>query len=270
MSVSKQNVSKHIAPIKSWKLFAREVRSGGCELLKELHKFDNSVLVAGCQRSGTTALSRLITSSDGMINYWFGKDDELDAALILSGQVDHKPHGRYCFQTTYLNECYTEYFDHVQDYKLIWIIRNPFSVVYSMLNNWGRFAFNELFDACGAALLTGKELRRYERFGQLAVSRVRRACLSYNGKVSQIFQLQDKLPGSAFIVVEYDELVEHRTYILPQIYDFIGLEYKSEYDKKLHGDSVNKAKRLSQKERQIIQNCCIPVYEQAKALSLKC
>ena len=269
MSISNQNISKHIKPIESWRRFAREVRSGGCNLLKELHKFDNSVLVAGCQRSGTTALSRLISSSDGMINYWFGKDDELDAALILSGQIEHEPQGRYCFQTTYLNECFTEYFDHLPGNKLIWIIRNPFSVVYSMLNNWGRFAFNELFDACGVTLLTGKELKRYERFGQLAVSRLLRACMSYNGKVSQIFQLQDKLSSDAIIVVEYDELVEHCPYILPQIYDFIGLEYKSEYSKKLHVGSVNKAKRLSQKERSIIQNYCMPVYDKAKLLALK-
>ncbi len=265
----KQNVSKHITQANSWKRFAREVRSGGCQLLKELNKFDNSVLVAGCQRSGTTALSRLITTSDGMVNYWFGKDDELDAALILSGVVDHKPRGRYCFQTTYLNECFTEYFNHVHDFKLIWMVRNPFSVIYSMLYNWGRFAFNELFDACGAPLLGGKELRRYERFGQIVVSRLRRACLSYNGKISQIFQLKDKLSDSSIVVVEYDELVEQSNYILPQLYEFIGLDYKSDYGNMLHGGSVNKANHLSQKERRIIQYSCIPVYERAKALSMK-
>jgi ligand-binding sensor domain-containing protein len=44
-------------------------------------------------------------------NYWFGRDDELDAALILSGHVDHQQNGRYCFQTTYINECFREYFE---------------------------------------------------------------------------------------------------------------------------------------------------------------
>ncbi len=269
MSVSKQNVSKHNTRIKSWKRFASEVRPGGCKLLKELHRFNNSVLVAGCQRSGTTALSRLITGSDGMINYWFGKDDELDAALILSGYVDHEPRGRYCFQTTYLNECYTEYFDHLQDYKLIWIIRNPFSVIYSMLYNWGRFAFNELFDACGAPMLSEQERLRYQRFGRLLIPRLQRACLSYNSKVSQIFQLLDKISDGRIIVLEYDELVKQSTLILPQVYDFIGLAYKNEYSSKLHGSSVDKAKRLSQKERQIIQDYCIPVYERARTFSLK-
>jgi hypothetical protein len=47
-----------------------------------------------------------------MTQYYFGSDNELDAALILSGRVAHEPQGRYCFQTTYLNECYSEYFEH--------------------------------------------------------------------------------------------------------------------------------------------------------------
>ena len=269
MSVSKPNTQKGNTPINTWKRFARDVRAGKCKLLKELPKFDNSILVAGCQRSGTTALSRVITTSNGMVNYWFGKDDELDAALILSGNVYHVPRGRYCFQTTYLNECYIEYFDHLQKHRLIWIIRNPFSVIYSMMYNWGSFAFNELFDACGAPLLGEEESRNYVRFGRIVVPRLRRACLSYNGKVSQIFQLLDRFSNDRIIVTEYDELVKHSSHILPKLYDFIALDYKSEYSSKLHVDSVNKSKHLSQKEKRIIQNYCIPIYEKARTFSIK-
>ena len=77
--------------IKTWRRFAREVRPKGCRLLSRLERFPKSVLVTGCQRSGTTMLSRIITQSEGMTNYWFGKDDELDAALILSGEVEYDP-----------------------------------------------------------------------------------------------------------------------------------------------------------------------------------
>ena len=124
-----------IGDIQSWKRFHKEVRLKGCHLLRMLGKFKNPVLVAGCQRSGTTILSRVITQSDGMVNYPSRPDDELDAALILSGVEEHESRGRYCFQTTYLNECYTEYFRDEYDYKLIWVLRNPFSVVYSMKYN---------------------------------------------------------------------------------------------------------------------------------------
>ena len=40
------------------------------------------------------------------------------------------PAGRFCFQTTYLNNHVFEYFEH-DHYQLIWVLRNPFSVVVS-------------------------------------------------------------------------------------------------------------------------------------------
>src|SRR3989304_2398887 len=139
--------------ISSWAMFDRKVRASGKKLLGELDRLHGAILVAGCQRSGTTALSRLITGSDGMVDFQFGADDELDAALILSGWGPHPPRqGRYCFQTTYLNNSYPEYFEH-RDYKLIWVLRNPASVVYSMLYNWKTVALNRLFRHCAAALI---------------------------------------------------------------------------------------------------------------------
>ena len=88
--------------IETWKHFAKKVRSRGCNLLSNLSQYSDTIFVAGCQRSGTTAVANIITASDGMINYWTGKDSELDAALLLSGHSSYKKNGRYCFQTTYL------------------------------------------------------------------------------------------------------------------------------------------------------------------------
>ena len=134
----------------SWKRFHNEVRTNGCNLLDNLIEYPDSVLVSGCQRSGTTILARVITQSEGMVNDWRRSDDELDAALILSGKEKRKNVGRYCFQTTYLNECYGEYFNKNYKFKLIWVLRNPLSVIYSMRYNWGSLSFNELYDACGS------------------------------------------------------------------------------------------------------------------------
>ena len=150
--------------IDSWGRFEKIVRASDVKLLTKLDNFQDSILVAGCQRSGTTALSRLITASDGMVDFTFGKDDELDAALILSGYVNYTNKGRHCFQTTYLNDSYPEYFAH-QGYKLIWVVRNPSSVIYSMLYNWRRAALNRLFRHCGAELLDEGERWWYERLG---------------------------------------------------------------------------------------------------------
>lgn len=252
--------------IKTWQKFAKNVRVEGCNLLRRLDDFPDSILVAGCQRSGTTMLSRLLTESEGMVNYWFGPDDELDAALILSGYVAHEPKGRYCFQTTYVNECFSEYFDRTNGHKLIWVLRNPHSVVFSLLHNWKRFALNELFRGCGTHLLNFKDKQRYDLLGRWGLSRAKRACLAYNGKVSQVFELKQRLDNSRMMVIDYDELVREKETMLPAIYEFAGLPFKREYCEKIHSKSIKKADRLSNAERSLVNELCIPVYQGASAL----
>ncbi|MFH1767049.1 MAG: sulfotransferase [Patescibacteria group bacterium] len=253
-------------PIKSWNDFMRRVKPKGCVLLRRLDEFPQSILVTGCQRSGTTMLSRIITQSEGMTNYWFGKDDELDAALILAGYVEHTPKGRYCFQTTYLNECYCEYFEHFNGHKIIWILRNPFSVIYSMLYNWRRRALNDLFKGCGARYLEGFARWKYEHLGFWGVSRLLRACLAYNGKTCQVFELRQRLRKSQLLVIEYDSLVKQKLRVLPKVYEFIELPYKEEYAGKISAKSLEKSRQLSHRARAMITELCKPVYEKAKTL----
>lgn len=252
--------------IKNWKEFRLKVRNKKGYFLRRLDDFQNSILVTGCQRSGTTMLSRIITTSDGMVNYWFGRDDELDAALILAGYVEHIPKGRYCFQTTYLNECYKEYFEHNNGHKIIWVLRNPFSVVYSLLYNWNSLALTSLFKSCGAHLLEGVYKRRYERFGRFGVGRVRRACLAYNGKVSQFFELKDRIAPDRLLIIDYDDLVMNKNNILPDIYRFIDLEYKKDYASTIHSRSVNNAKRLSRREVAVVESLCMPIYLKTRSI----
>ena len=157
---------KDVGPIKTWKAFDSRVRPLGCSLLNRLTRYRDAILVAGCQRSGTTMLSSIILKSHGIVDYTVENvDDELMGALILCGIVEHCQAGRYCFQTTYLDECYKEYFEEKYDFKLIWIIRNPYSVVYSMVYNWSRRALNDLFRRCGSQLLCSTDLLRYKVLG---------------------------------------------------------------------------------------------------------
>lgn len=253
-----------VCKIKTWRQFAKNVRPRGCNLLKCLDDFPDSILVTGCQRSGTTILSRVLTHSDGMVNYWFGKDDELDAALILSGEVGQAPKGRYCFQTTYLNECYREYFDHHCGFRIIWVLRNPYSVVYSLMYHWRRWTLNELFDNCGAHLLDAQMVKRYRRFGAISIPKVLKACLSYNGKVSQVFDLMEHLAKDSIMVIEYDDLVMDREKQLKKIYSFIDLPYHERYGEIIHQKSTKKKNLLSKKEQDIVRSLCVPVYENAR------
>ena len=158
---------------------------------------------------------------------------------------------------------YQEYFEHQKGHKVIWVLRNPYSVVYSMMNNWGRFAFNELFDACGVSLLNQENFKMYSKFGKFVIPKTKRACLSYVGKVSQLFNLEKELNKGSFKIIEYDNLVRNSSVILPEIYSFIHLEYKEEYSSKLHMKSLNKAQKLSKKQKELIDELCIPTYNNA-------
>jgi hypothetical protein len=253
--------------IKTWKQFSYKVRKKGYNLLSNLDRFPNSVLVTGCQRSGTTMLSRIITQSIGMKNYWFGKDDELDAALILSGIVNLPPEGRYCFQTTYLNERYIEYFNHKNgSHKLIWVLRNPYSVVYSFLYNWERFALNELFDYCGSELLKGEERLLYYRFGRFAVKRAKRACLAFNGKILQLPKIVQEFGEERIKIVEYEELVKKPADSLKEIYSFIDLEFDKNYAKMIHAKSLVKKRNLPEKIKLLVNKMCEPLYADTRKL----
>lgn len=259
-------IMQHKCHIKTWKQFDKKVRPEMSNLLKNLDNFSNSVLVTGCQRSGTTILSRIITQSDGMVNFWFGKDDELDGALILSGLVNYTKPGRHCFQTTYLNECYHEYFNYSNGHKIIWVLRNPLSVVYSLLYNWERRPLNGLFDGCGVHLLNDKQKIRYEKYGHWVINRLSKACLSYNGKTQQLFEIKERLGDRKVMVVEYEDLVLKGEKVLSAIYDFLELQYKPSYTDKISLKSLSKADRLSFAKKAFIEKNCMPIYEKAKTL----
>jgi hypothetical protein len=213
-------------------------------------------------------LSRIITQSDGMTNYWFGPDDELDAALILSGHVGHSPEGRYCFQTTYVNSCFREYFEHQGSYKLIWVLRNPYSVVYSLLHNWTLDALIRLFLECGVELLRGRDAILYEIFGDQGVSRIRQACYSYVAKTMQVFELKRQLHPEQLMILDYDDLVTRKVTLLPAVYNFLQVEFRQDYLRKISSESVKKAQYLLPKDATVVREMCEDIYQKATSLKV--
>jgi hypothetical protein len=253
----------------TWKKFGAQVRGKPGRLLRTLPRFHDAVLVSGCQRSGTTALTRLIAQSEGMTFRQAIGDDELDAALILSGVIAPPPQGRYCFQTTYLNERYREYLDVGRGYKLIWVLRNPCSVVFSMRYNWDRYAFDELFQACGSPTARAVPEHSSLKTRGLHRSKVGRACLSYIGKEKQAVTLKEALGDERMLIVEYDELVRRKHELLPLVYAYIELPYKPVYAEGLHEKSLEKSVLLRPGERRMIEETCGPVYDEVRRLALQ-
>ncbi len=253
--------------ITTWAEFNRRIRSPGIPLLGYLGRFPNSVLVTGCQRSGTTMLTRILTLSRGMTNYWFGPDDELDAALILSGYVQYEAEGRHCFQTTYVGPGCEEYIAHRDEgHKIVFVLRNPFSVIYSMLYNWSDAALNLLFVESGVPELQGADRLLWRAFGMHAIGRLRRACWAYRGKLRQLFVLRQHFSSEQLMVVDYDDLVRRKELMLPAIYAFVRLPYDPRYAERIHARSLRKIQGLSERERSTIRELCEPLYAQARSL----
>lgn len=246
--------------ITNWRQFAKVIRRSEKKLFKNLPNFSDAILVTGCQRSGTTIMARIFTQSKGMVNYWSGLDDELDAALILSGVELSLHQGRYCFQTTFLNECYREYIDTPKSVKIIWVLRNPVDVVNSMLNHWRSSALWELYTYCGFSSKNAKKTSLLF----FPFKRVEIACASYCGKLSQLLELATVLPSNKLLVVNYENLLENGHSILPSVFKFANLEYDFSYALKLHKtNNVPVCNRL----RSEIEEYCGTIYDEAKKLT---
>lgn len=252
--------------VTSWKQFAYRVRARRETLLAELGRFPDAILVTGCQRSGGTMLSRLLTGSHGLTNFWFSRDEELDAAQILSGVVDYRGTGRHCFQTTYLNEQWREYLHPGLDFRMVWSLRNPASVVYSMVYNWKRFALNELFNAVGIGCMDAADRIRFLRWGRWGVPPLRRAAYAYCGKVSQLVALQRQLPPQRLVVLEYDELVRDKQQLLPELYRRLDVHWDARYLAAVSERSLGKKDRLTPAERAEIDRICLSTYDAALKL----
>jgi hypothetical protein len=252
--------------VKNWAQFDRRIRNGDVSLLAQLSKFPNAVLVAGCQRSGTTVVTRILREALEMPQLTFTKDDELDAALILNGAVSFETPARCCFQTTYLNDHYREYFEHNQ-YKLIWIIRRPEAVVRSMLFNWRRGALKRLFRACGRHALDAKDVRRFERLGTYGFSRLEMACLSFNIKAMQLHEIAANLGPERLHILDYDDLISQGEVFLPAIFSFASVPYDSQYLRRLQRRSRSERERLSASQQDRIRALCGHEYERALDLA---
>ena len=250
-------------PIRSWAAFHAIVKQPEQRLLAKLDDYRDAILVAGCQRSGTTALARLLKRADGMIDHAFGHDDELDGAVLLAGHATRGTDGRHCFQTTYLNDRFREYFEH-RGFRLIWMLREPRSVVYSMLNNWKRSALNRLFDACGAEVLAQTSPASSVTSAWLGPSRLVKACSSYVAKTAQTFELRERL-GERIAVVDYDELVAHKHALLPELCEFAGIAYDARLGDALHARSVAKREQLGARDAEYVDRFCSAVYVSALA-----
>lgn len=251
---------------RNWRRFHRGPRQRPAALLKMLPSYADAVLVAGCQRSGTTMLTRVIANSRGFRPLSLTHDDELDAALALAGYVDLPRATRYCFQTTYLNERYPEYAMLGPGQRLIWMLRNPYSVIRSMVHNWKRWALDELFESSEARARERLGAIDLPRPGPFGHSRIFKACMAYVGKTSQVLSIRQSIAQEILMVIDYDDIVSNRVEQMRDIGAFIGQRFEPGVDSGIRADSLRKADRLTPADRLLIERIAAPTYAECLRL----
>lgn len=255
----------------NWLFFDWLVRSSKTSLLKRLTDFQNPVLVGGCQRSGTTAVTQVLSSAGEISTFRIGIDNELDGALILAGASDFEPNksSRYCFQVTYLNDSLLELCEVREVFKMVWVIRNPWSVVYSMLHNWRASALEQLYRSCVANQSAYTDGRLHLLAGaNRARRRLIKACICYCVRSSQLFELAGNQTNGQLLVFDYDLLVSEPNRILPEVFRFAELTFEESQIGMLHPKSLTKASEsFSSTERQLIEEICYPTYSRCLELT---
>ena len=248
---------------RSWGSFEQKVRKKGHKLLAALDGFRSPILVGGCQRSGTTMVARFLAATPGVDNPWRTDDSELEAANVLSGAAALPQENRYCFQTTYLNDRYLEYFEHGH-FRMVWVIRNPHSVVYSMVYNWKLAALNRLFDACGVNTIQPELRGKYQWLSACRFDRVYKACVSYNAKLAQMHELGEKLGKKRLWVIDYDDFVADPKRHGEGILKFLDLNNEEGLYDSIHSRSKNKSDSLARADKDRIDTICAAHYLEAR------
>lgn len=248
----------HGPSVGSWTEFEELVAVRGRPLLARLDDYEDALLIAGCAWSGDTAIARLLKRTDGIADHGFGHDDELDGALLLAGHVDRFDARRHCFQTTYLSHRFGEYFEH-DDFRLIFLLREPLSVVGAMLNSWKRAALDRLLPAGGGPPYPESASRV-----PLGASRLDKACAAYVESVARTAEIASRL-GPRVAIVDYDELAARRARLLPQLFEFARVPFDPGLLSHLHGKSVHKGHTLAAWETALVEQLAAPAYLRARA-----
>ena len=219
-------------------------------LLGQLDDFSDALLIAGCDWSATTAITRLFKRLPCFVDASWGHDDELDGALLLAGLRNRRSEGRHCFQTTYVRDGYHEYFEHY-DYRLVWIVREPRAAVRSLLCDR-----QKTLPRRTELGLPGKSDAGH------AASRLERACAAYVSSIVQTLELKAHL-GQRMAVVDYDELAADRERLLPALCQFASVGCEPRLLRHLHGKSVRKG-ALASWEAGIVDQLALPGYRRAR------
>ena len=243
-------------PVTSWQDFY--AATVGQPLLARLDQYPDALLIDGCDWSATTAVTRLFKRLPCFADSSWSHDDELDGALLLAGLCVPSSDERHCFQTSYLRDDYGEYFAH-DNYRLVWIVREPRAAVFSLLGAWDK--------AVPRRAAQGSIERST---GGQGSSRLEKACSAYLASIGRTLEIKERLRDRV-VIIDYDELARERNHLLPALCEFASVPCQSHLLRHLHGKSVRKGV-LASWEAMVTDQLTRAAYHgarRAEALSLR-
>jgi hypothetical protein len=93
-------------------------------------------------------------------------------------------------------------------------------------------------------------------------SRLEKACYSYVGKSLQLGEISSRLPGNRLLAIDYDQMCNDPARILRKVFDFIDAPFESRLVDAIHSSSVDKRKKLSDREAATVEMICLDTYRQ--------
>jgi hypothetical protein len=207
------------------------------------------VLVTGCQRSGTTWFTKLLGSCLQDAH----APKELDVCNYLINNLDFPLAGcsTLVLQTTFLNTETESYATLRDEIRVVVIARNPFSVCWSMVNNWDNLSL-EYARRCRTSF-DAERVHAEEELWRMAVHLYRESA------ESTLAILRDRPSRTRLLI--YDELIHDPSAALDGISAFLGREVTT-VPPSLRADLAPASKHQSMPGhyRELVARECNPIF----------
>lgn len=215
-------------------------------------KYKN-LLLFGCQRTGTTWATNILGK---YLPNTFAFSEKQTFYFLLDNYIIPEVYADLLiFKTTFINQEIESHENCLANTHFLLMVRNPFSVVYSLVHNFGMLAEVSVY----------YESRRKESdLVETDNKKLKMAVEIYRQSMRVSLDMLKKFDQSKMKVVFYDDMVLNTQEVLADIANFLDLDITDCQKTITNGNSLslNKWHQLSQEELKFIRDYAQPIWKQ--------
>lgn len=217
-----------------------------------------NLLVFGCQRSGTTWISKCIGE---YFPSAFSFTEEQTFHFLLNGYILPKIQAQYLvFQTTFINTEVESYYNAPINTKILLLLRNPYSVCHSLIYN-----FQLLEIVYGYRKNTMIEA---DFVDNTITTELKMSLEIYRHSIRNALEIISSFNSSRIQVIIYDDAILDLKTTLTKIANFMDTELPQEnFIPRSNTDYTTKWRNLSQEYIDLIQHHAVPLWNQVLDLA---